>query len=201
MIELFGNGWFLFFATVIIALAMITLALAVGLLADAWRNIRVEEKTIALKQEMLARGLSVREMERLLRPVPGPNVERPPESPIAEAPLNDGQLVQKLMHRLAGESASESAIEAILKAFVAADPSGKLLIYYAIFGLTDRFDASDEQILAVLNGLRGSGVKEDPIQRDQEPNLAFRASAIHETDRVAANRAEEADTARGLPHF
>src|SRR5262245_21389805 len=123
MYELLGNFWFLVFAS-------ITITSDVGTLAHAWQKTRRAEAATALRQTMLERGLSVEEMERLLRPASFLNDEPPPESPAAEPPLSDEQLVQNLTNRLAEQSASGETIQEVLKAFQAADPSRKRLLYH-----------------------------------------------------------------------
>jgi len=60
MIELFTNFWFLLFA-------MIVITSVTGTIAHVWQKVRRAEQEAALKQDMLQRGLSVEDIERVLR--------------------------------------------------------------------------------------------------------------------------------------
>ena len=60
MIELLHNFWFLVFLAVIVCSVTATVA-------QAWQKVRRGQQETELKLEMLHRGLSVEEMERLLR--------------------------------------------------------------------------------------------------------------------------------------
>jgi hypothetical protein len=138
MNELLGNYWFLLFAS-------ITIIAVASALAVAWLMVRKAEATTALKQAMLARGLSVDEMERLLRP----------------ASLTDERLVDGLAGRLGELSASGETIKTVLEAFQAADPSSKRLLYRAVLAVCAPGKPCDEQILGVVRGLiRADGAGE-----------------------------------------
>lgn len=131
MNELLGNLWFLVFAsTTIIAVAVA--------LAFAWFMVRRTEAVTQFKQAMLARGLSVDEMERLLRP------------PASE---NDERHVGLLAERLSACSASGETIKSVLEAYQAADLSNKRLLFRAIWGVCAEGKMYDDQILGVVHGL------------------------------------------------
>jgi hypothetical protein len=74
----------------------------VAIVAHQWRAIRRTELEMALKQDMLKRGLSVEEIERVLRAS-----ERPPEEPAKPDPITDNEyaLVQKMVEE--GRAAPE----------------------------------------------------------------------------------------------
>jgi hypothetical protein len=189
--ELLGNFWFLLFAT-------ITITSVVGTIAHAWQKIRRAEAATRLQQAMLERGLSVDEMERLLRPAALVNEGSDTQSPAPETPLSEEQLVEKLANRLAGESASEGTIQQVMEAFHASDLPGKRLLYHAIFGLSEGFQATDEQILAVVRGLcrpDGQGVG---TGQDCEPKLALPvAGGKWDSHGIRAEPGSAADRPRG----
>ena len=95
---------------------------------------------------MLARGLSIGEMEILLQP----------------PAVRDEQIVEKLGNLLAERDAS--TIENVMRAFDASDLPRKRLLYHAILGLCEGGDPSEEQILAVVVGLGRSA----PTQTAQQ---------------------------------
>jgi hypothetical protein len=66
----------------------------VAILAHQWRAVRRAEMEAALKQDMLKRGLSAEEIERVLRAS-----EKPPEEAAGEDPISDNEyyLVEKMV--------------------------------------------------------------------------------------------------------
>ncbi|HVS39632.1 MAG TPA: hypothetical protein VMS17_29010 [Gemmataceae bacterium] len=146
---LLGDFWFLFFAS-------ITITAIACALAFAWLMVRRVEAATALKQAMLARGLSVDEMERLLRPAA------------------DERLVGGLAEWLGMVDASGETIKAVLEAFQAADPSTKRLLYRAIVAVGGAAEGKpcDEQILGVVRGLFRPDGAAAGIGRNPEPKLA-----------------------------
>jgi hypothetical protein len=151
VIELLTNFWFLLFGG-------ITVITVVSYLTHTWQKIRRSEAETNLKMAMLERGLTVDEIERLLRP--GGMLQNEEETP--SSALSDEQIVEKLANRLAGEEISEETIRQVMSAFNASDAQGKRLLYHAIFGLTEGHEPSDAQILALVQGLcgpEGEGVR------------------------------------------
>ncbi len=80
----------------------------VAILAHQWRAIRRTELETALKQDMLRRGLSVDEIERVLRAS-----ERPPEEPAKPDPVSDNAYA--LTEKMIDEGRSGEEIERLLK--------------------------------------------------------------------------------------
>jgi hypothetical protein len=71
--------------TIIIAgVAGVVAIVAVSVWAAQWGSVRRAQAEARVKQDMLARGLSVEEMERLLKLSSGPAV--PPEPPPPQPP-------------------------------------------------------------------------------------------------------------------
>jgi hypothetical protein len=56
------------------------LIVAVASLAKAWSRVRTVEAETALKQDMIARGMSADEIERVIRASGSPRNDRPPSS-------------------------------------------------------------------------------------------------------------------------
>jgi hypothetical protein len=108
---------------------------ASGAFAHAWQKVRTADADARLKQAMLARGLSMDEMQVLLQP----------------PAMLDEQLVEKLGNLLAERDAA--TIEYVMRAFDASDLPRKRLLYHAILGLCEGGDPSEEQMLAVVVGL------------------------------------------------
>jgi hypothetical protein len=80
----------------------------VAILAHQWRAIRRTELETALKQDMLRRGLSVDEIERVLRAS-----EVPPEAPAKPDPVSDNAYA--LTEKMIEEGRSGEEIERLLK--------------------------------------------------------------------------------------
>src|SRR5689334_15226777 len=108
MVELFQNFWFLLFGMI----AVISVA---GTLAQAWSKVRRMEQEAALKHEMLRRGLSADEIERLLRANSKPQDE-------AEPGGTEEVAVGRLAKALGECAASPQIIEQVMAAVRAADP-------------------------------------------------------------------------------
>lgn len=140
MVELFSNFWFLVAATVIVTSVVATVA-------QAWQKARRAEQEALLKQEMLRRGLTVEEMERLLRA----NAKRSGE----EAPSTNEDAIEGLAECLGECRASAEVIEQVLAAVRAADPSVRQTACRAVQAVIRGSDqeAKDEHILAVVRGL------------------------------------------------
>jgi hypothetical protein len=95
----------------LIPLALTVCGAVVGLvaiLAHQWRAARRTELEVALKQDMLRRGLSVEEIERVLRASEGP-----PEAPAKPDPVSDNAYA--LTEKMIEEGRSGEEIERLLK--------------------------------------------------------------------------------------
>lgn len=122
--------------------------LGVGLLI--WRRVRLAQTDAAVKQSMLQRGLTADEMERLLTcqsDRPSPRV----------APQTEAEAVEELGLILHNSGVTKAVIEEVFLAVSTAEPLARPVIYSAIRGMAgeDRDGATDEEIIAVLRGLRG----------------------------------------------
>lgn len=165
--------------------AVIAALLAAGILITGlmfWRSVRLAQADATLKQAMLERGLSVDEMERLLRPTPAP-----------ELPLSDEEVAEKLAHQLGLDNASEETIKLVMGAFNASDSPTKRLLYRAIFGLSESQTAklSSEQILAIVRGLsRPDGKQDGPVQ-NAGPKPALEAASPAGKGNLQIMRAEQ----------
>jgi hypothetical protein len=80
----------------------------VAILAHQWRAVRRTELEVALKQDMLRRGLSVEEIERVLRAS-----ERPPEEAAKADPVSDNAYA--LTEKMIEEGRSGEEIERLVK--------------------------------------------------------------------------------------
>ncbi len=118
MFELLGNFWFLLFGMI-----------AVIAIAEAWQKVRRGEQETELKRDMLQRGLSVEEMERVLRAGSGKHKEPKAKSG------RDERIVERLAAHLGKCQASGPVIDEVLTTVRAADSAGKLAIERAVQGL------------------------------------------------------------------
>lgn len=96
----------------------------VAILAHQWRNIRNAEVEAALKQDMLTRGLSVDEIERVVRATNKSSKSKPEWARNKKDPISDNEyyLVEKLVDE--GKSAEE--IERIINAVKAGGRSANM---------------------------------------------------------------------------
>ncbi len=137
-----NNFWFLVAVTVIACSVTATIA-------QAWQKVRRGEQEAALKQEMLRRGLSVEEMERVLR------ANSKPQDNTAASP--DEKAVEQLVWCLGENGISGRVIEQVLAAVRSADPALKRGLCRAVPAVLKYSDlegeAKDEQVLAVVRGL------------------------------------------------
>jgi hypothetical protein len=96
----------------------------VAIIANQWRNVRSAEVEAALKQDMLTRGLSVDEIERVVRATNKSSKSKPEWARSKKDPISDNEyyLVEKLVDE--GKSAEE--IERIIKALKAGGRSANM---------------------------------------------------------------------------
>jgi hypothetical protein len=142
MVELLHNFWFLIALTAIICSVTATIA-------QAWQKVRRGEQEMALKQEMLRRGLSVEEMERLLR------ANSQSEGGPAVSP--DEKAVEDLISSLGEQGASGRVVEQVLAGVRSADPALRRSLCRAVKAVLENSSLDgvdkDEQVLAVARGL------------------------------------------------
>jgi hypothetical protein len=162
MPELLHNFWFLVAVVVIVCSVTATIA-------QAWQKVRRGEQEMALKQEMLRRGLSVEEIERLLR-AGTRTQDTPPASP-------DEKALEKLIECLGEHGASGRVVEQVLAAVRSADPALRRPLCRAVKAVLENSslegEAKDEQVLAVVRGLtsadRPAAVEEVPPAAGADP--------------------------------
>jgi hypothetical protein len=142
MIDVLSNFWFLVAVTVIVCSVTATIT-------QAWQKVRRLEQEAVLKQEMLRRGLSVEEMERLLR------ANSKPQDDVAASP--DEKAIEELIACLGEHGASGSVVEQILAVVQSADPALRRALCRAVKAVLENSslegEAKDEQILGVVRGL------------------------------------------------
>jgi hypothetical protein len=92
--------------TFIVCAAVVALT---AIVAHQWRSVRLSEVEASLKQDMLNRGLSADEIERVLRASAKPTNSRPPWLSDSKGVVSDNEyyLVEKLLEE--GKSAKEIA--------------------------------------------------------------------------------------------
>jgi hypothetical protein len=96
---------------------LIAAALAfTGLLC--WRSVRLSQGRNELVKEMLRRGSSTAEIERIFRP-----------PTTSESPLSDDEMVMKLARTLAAHKVSAPVLEEVLATFAASSPDQRRMIY------------------------------------------------------------------------
>lgn len=175
MIVLFTNFWFLLFA-------MIVITSVAGTIAHAWQKVRRAEQEAALKQDMLQRGLSIEEIERVLRAPAKQSETRADKS-------GDKYVLQELGMILGACQASPAVIEEVLPIVQAADSATKQAILQAVQGVREgsEEEIEDEQIRAVVRALaRPSGPSTEPATPANDlPPLTGPASRISDAFRTA----------------
>jgi hypothetical protein len=110
-------------------------------LATTWRKARESAHLAALKQTMLEKGMSVEEIERVLRAGPTP----------AE---NDDSPVIKLSKKLAEHEVAANVIQEILLTFRAADPATQRTMAKCVGTMLDH-GADTERVQAAIRALCG----------------------------------------------
>jgi hypothetical protein len=144
MTEVFTNFWFLLFG-------MITITTVAGAVATAW--CRVQQATIdaELKRDMLQRGMSCEEIERVLAASAQP--KNRPWSAGAEGISVES--LNEVVSVLGQVMAPPAVIEEVLSAFRSADSHTQELISEAIQNLVGSatHKVTGEQILAVVRPL------------------------------------------------
>jgi hypothetical protein len=153
-----------------------------GTIAHAWQKVRRAEQEAALKQDMLQRGLSVDEIERVLRAT-----AKQPETHADHSA--DKHVLQEFAEILGSCGASPAAIEEILGMVQSADSASKQAILHAVEGLRDGSaeELKDEQIRAVVRALarpaRPAEELATPLSTKDVPALNVSASRFSDAIR------------------
>jgi hypothetical protein len=106
-----------------------------------WNSARLAELEAGLKRDFLQRGLSVEEIERLLR------ASREPAS--IGKPINDRELDANLASLLVQYEVSAPTIEQTMRVFQTADPAVKKPVYTAVEEMLESGAAEDQLLTAV----------------------------------------------------
>jgi hypothetical protein len=96
--------------------AGLVLAIVVPVCVVQWAGVRRAEVDARVMQDMLARGLSVEEIKRLLNPSPGPAM--PPKSPPASRPSETSLALASAVASMAAAEKDTDEIAAFLDAFL-----------------------------------------------------------------------------------
>jgi hypothetical protein len=107
-----------------------------------WRQVRVRQADVALKQELLRRGLPVEAIERVLQPTPDPT-----------------PALEEMSAGLVRAGVTAPAVEQITAAFQTADLPTRLAITQVVTGMVNEQEEhgnyDGEQIVAAVRGLCG----------------------------------------------
>ena len=113
-------------------------------ITDGWTKVRLAELEAEQKREYLQRGLSVEEIERLLR------ASR--KLGKGAGPVNEQELEANLASLLVQHEVSAEAMEPVLRAYQAADPAAKKAIHDAIAEMLDS-EPEEEQLVTAVRAL------------------------------------------------
>jgi hypothetical protein len=158
-----------FFAIVIgVPIFAVFVFAAVAMAVNAWQNVRRAEQEAVLKREMLQQGRSAEDIERVLRAsAEPPKATRQPTL----APTLEQQAIEAMVTTLGECGASGHVIEEVLAVVQVADPGTQQATCRTVKALIDGIvgqgaDVKDEQVLAVVRGLRR------PAKSAEEPEFA-----------------------------
>jgi len=143
MLELLTNFWFLLFSTITISVVVITIACT-------WTQLKQSSSDHQLKMQMLQRGMSAEDIERVLTcsSVPQPAQRLP--GPVGI----DGESLNEVVAALGEHEVSARTIEQVLISFRSVDEATQRLVSEAVQNLLASGDEiEDEQILAVVRPL------------------------------------------------
>src|SRR5262249_3447069 len=141
---------FLFGGWVIVAVA--------NSIVKNWRMARESEHLAALKQTMVDKGMSVEDIERVVRITPAPD-PAPEPTPAAQASAVD------LATKLAEHEVPAPALEEILRAFQASDPQNQQTLAKVVESMLDN-GADAERVLAAVRALCRPVPPQEPQPRD-----------------------------------
>jgi hypothetical protein len=141
--------------------AIVTL---INSLAKHWRKVRESAHLTALKQSLVERGMSVEEIERVVRAAP--------ESQELEA---DDKPVVQLTKTLAELDVPPETLEEILRAFQASDPATQRTLAHTVEALSEK---GADHILAAVRALARPGASlessRQAVHSVTEATTAFR---------------------------
>jgi hypothetical protein len=149
MSDVLGSFWFWLFLWIAVPSVVATIT-------QAWQKVKKTQAEAGLKQAMVQRGLSVEEIERVLRP--------------AEAPASEEKMYHSfgecLAHlSLSGSKLSDSALAEVMAAFSGADLATKRALLRTLKGFTDGGGTlKEEGVLALVRGLRPPAVPHGTTQ-------------------------------------
>jgi hypothetical protein len=112
-----------------------------------WRMARESEHQAALKQTMIDKGMSVEDIERVVRVSPTPPEPPPPQPAQAE----DSAAVD-VATKLAEHEVPAPAVEEILRAFQASDPQTRQTLAKVVESMLDN-GADADRVLAAVRAL------------------------------------------------
>jgi hypothetical protein len=124
----------------VMVIGMFLTAIVVSV-AVSWGWVRREEIRANLKRDMLERGLSVEQVERLIR---APHQERPP----VEAKEFEAQFASLLVQN----EVSAPTMERVLRVFQETDPLTKKAVYDSLEEIVGS-SPSEEQLIAAVKAL------------------------------------------------
>jgi hypothetical protein len=110
-------------------------------IAKNWRKVQESEHAAALKQSMIERGMSVDEIERVLRAAPATSD--------SEEALDESTRISK---KLAEHGVPGPAVEHIVGAYHAANPGTKKTLSATVVAMLDG-GADSEQVLAAVRAI------------------------------------------------
>jgi hypothetical protein len=177
----------LIFLTLFGFIFLLLLLLGMGAAANMWWTSRQEtrraEREIAHKKDLLERGLSIDEIERLLHA----SAEQPKQ--VAKIDDAEADVMGEFGGILGACEAKPEAIEEILTVIRAADSATKRAMLRAIKEMSDSSGEyiTDEQVRAVVRALsRPSGSSTEPATPSNElPPLTDTASRISDAFRTS----------------
>jgi len=139
--------------------------------AKSWRKVRESEHLAGLKQSMIEKGMSVEDIERVVRASPEPEPEPQPKAEKVEySPLVN------LATKLVEQEVPANVMEEILMAYRDADPAGQRILAKVVEELFDN-GADGERVLVVVRTLGRPARPQDAPRLDprfSDPAGSFR---------------------------
>jgi hypothetical protein len=136
----------------------------IGSLGKNWRKVHESEHMAALKQSMIERGMSVEEIERVLRAGPAGL-----EDSRTDSTCDQSKKLAELSKRLAEHGVPAPAMEQILGTFRTAGAGERKNMTRTVVAMLDG-GADTEQVLAVVRAL--SRNPQEPTQERRFPDDA-----------------------------
>jgi hypothetical protein len=126
-----------------------------GILTSHRRGVRQLELEMSLKQQMVAKGMSAEDIERVMRAGPGAPQTAAASPPAATTPLNEmspRQLDVRVATDLANAGMEGERLQQAVGAVAAADVDTKRAVAEAVAAMIDN-GADEEQMHAAVMGL------------------------------------------------